>query len=443
MALLTHLNGEPTACCQLCAVRQSKTLVCCVKCQLVMCLSCTGYTFEPPAPMVECSSCRAGAAAAHEIPLDVPESGKRRRIIKGLTNTYLTMLKHVKRASTRTSQRNGVKQFLQFGEAMQLDVLPCPNSRFLLIAFSMYSLVWRDLDTSTIYSHLVSVGEWHDYVRQVFQRAFPDTVVRFHNPMHNEEVQEMLTTLGENYKKKSRARISLTIEQARAMFAHGFKNTPSGDHNKLAVVFSLLGMLRQKAATHLIIRYRIVVNDSGIQSVEYLEGSNVRAVRDGDLGDHILIDVDVDKNVNALKRRKAYIPDEVRALGLFPVHMLEHYLIKYRPPSGGFLLAAPRSAKLKTFRTNRFTGLSNAVKRAFSAVFPRDASVDLVGSHSGRKSLAQWLWNAGHCRRVIADAGGWFMKRDAVDLYFKTAPKMILHAVRTVGMVAQAGPLSF
>jgi hypothetical protein len=443
MALVTHVSESPAACCQLCVATAPKTYVCCVKCQLIMCLPCSGYTFEPPAPFVLCASCRAGSLAGHEIPLDEDQARKRRAILRGLTLSYHTVLKHVKRAGTRTSQRNGVNQFLKFGEAMQMDVLPCPTSRYLLIAYAMYCLAWRDLDTSTINGHLVAVGGWHDYVHQVFQRAFPDTVVHFHNPLHNEEVQEMLTSLGENYKKKSRARVALTIAQARAMFDRGFKNTPSGDHNKLAVALSLLGMLRQKAATSLIVRYRIHVGPAGEQTVEFLEGTDVYVVRDTDLGDHIAINVDVDKNVNALKRRQGFIPDEVPALGLYPVAMLIRYIIKYRPPSGGFLLAAPRSAKMKTFRSNRFTGLSNAVKRAFTAVFPLDATVELIGSHSGRKSLAQWLWNAGNCRRVIADAGGWFMKRDAVDLYFKTAPKMILHAVRYVGMMAPRGPLVF
>ena len=202
-------------------------------------------------------------------------------------------------------------------------------------------------------------------------------------------------------------------------------------------------MLRQKAATHLIVAYRIVVDDVGAQTVEFLADSDIRVVRDADLGDHIEINVDVDKNVNALKRRKAYIPFEVPALDIYPVSFLIWYILKYRPPSGGYLLAAPLSVRKKTFRTTRFTGLANAVKRAFRAVFPGDPTVNLVGSHSGRKSLAQWLWNAGHCRRVIADAGGWFMKRDVVDLYFKTAPKKILHAVRYVGMTAPRGPLVF
>ena len=62
-----------------------------------------------------------------------------------------------------------------------------------------------------------------------------------------------------------------------------------------------------------------------------------------------------------------------------------------------------------------------------------DKVLSLLGTHSGRKSLAQWLWNDGVCRRIIADAGGWFLKRDAVDLYFRTARETILNAVRNVG----------
>ena len=109
------------------------------------------------------------------------------------------------------------------------------------------------------------------------------------------------------------------------------------------------------------------------------------------------------------------------------------YLREARPPSGGYLLSAPKSIVNKTFRPGRFTAMAQAFKRAFRKVYPLDPLVDLIGSHSGRKSLAQWLWNDGHCRRVIADAGGWFLKRDAVDLYFKTAARTILTAVRNIG----------
>ncbi|XRB11718.1 hypothetical protein RI054_03g15510 [Pseudoscourfieldia marina] len=68
----------------------------------------------------------------------------------------------------------------------------------------------------------------------------------------------------------------------------------------------------------------------------------------------------------------------------------------------------------------------------FRRMFPSQLDKK-VASHSGRKTLATLLWNDGWCRRVIADAGGWFMKRDAVDLYFKTDPDTILYALSHLG----------
>ena len=39
--------------------------------------------------------------------------------------------------------------------------------------------------------------------------------------------------------------------------------------------------------------------------------------------------MEADKNVNARKRRFAFIPEEIIALGLFPVQDLIHYLTYY------------------------------------------------------------------------------------------------------------------
>jgi len=76
------------------------------------------------------------------------------------------------------------------------------------------------------------------------------------------------------------------------------------------------------------------------------------------------------------------------------------------------------------------------LKKAYRTAHP-DApqeSVSRLGSHSGRKTLAQMLWNAGFARRLIADAGGWFLKREAIDLYFKTAPAVILKAIASLAL---------
>ena len=99
------------------------------------------------------------------------------------------------------------------------------------------------------------------------------------------------------------------------------------------------------------------------------------------------------------------------------------------------MLARPTKKGFAAKATNASNDIKRAYKRACGqtgTIFDKDLH-DALGTHSGRKSLAQWLWDDGHCRRIIADAGGWFLKRDAVDMYFKTARHIILAAVKNVG----------
>jgi hypothetical protein len=70
----------------------------------------------------------------------------------------------------------------------------------------------------------------------------------------------------------------------------------------------------------------------------------------------------------------------------------------------------------------------------YQRAFPTATDKKLYGSHSGRKSLAQWLWDDGFPRRLIADVGGWFMKKDSMDLYFSTSRFVILRAITYMGM---------
>ena len=78
--------------------------------------------------------------------------------------------------------------------------------------------------------------------------------------------------------------------------------------------------------------------------------------------------------------------------------------------SGSFLLCAPKADKpAPKFFSNAFTGFARIWRDTFKRLFPSEHD-RLVASHSGRKTLAEALWNDGWCRRVIADAGGWFLR---------------------------------
>jgi hypothetical protein len=221
------------------------------------------------------------------------------------------------------------------------------------------------------------------------------------------------------------------------MLAHGWDlRNAYGRWGRLRRTFLNLGMLRVGGVSKLIVDYEVVVGAGGQHTIDFTDSSDVIIARDDTLRDeYIEINVDVDKNVSSHNRRLAYIPATVTALDAFPAAWLTDYLLTVRPPSGGPLFARPTKKGFAAKAPNASADSMRAYKRACGhGGLGRDkALAEALGTHSGRKSLAQWLWDDGHCRRIIADAGGWFLKRDAVDMYFKTARHIILKAVMGVG----------
>jgi hypothetical protein len=232
----------------------------------------------------------------------------------------------------------------------------------------------------------------------------------------------------ENFKKQSKAKLPWSIKQARRMYRHGFdKKTRSGRHRRLTFMFSNLGMLRKNASRSLRIVYRITRSGK----IKYGKDSQVRVVRETARRPFLHGFTHADKNASAARRRDFYMPDHVPALDLWPVQEFEDYLRTERPPSGGYLLAAPLGRY--GHRTTRYGSHGTAFIQAYKHAFPKAKDFGNFGSGSARKSLAQWLWTAGWAKRIIADAGGWFSRKSAVDLYFKTEPRRILEAIRSIG----------
>ena len=221
------------------------------------------------------------------------------------------------------------------------------------------------------------------------------------------------------------------------MLLHGWEiNHAHGRWGRLRWCFLNLGMLRVGGVNRLLIVYSIETTASGALSVAFHSTSDVKLLFDETLGDsYIDVNVDCDKNVGSWNRRSAFIPATIPALEAQPAQWLTDYILHVRPPSGGPLFVKPTKKGFQTKPGNASADIKRAYKRACAhAGMEFDTKLhDALGTHSGRKSLAQWLWDDGHCRLIIADAGGWFLKRDAVDMYFKTARHNILRAVRDVG----------
>jgi hypothetical protein len=336
------------------------------------------------------------------------------------------LLAATKRDSTRSAYADGRKPIETF--STELGVPLFPAAPIVLMDFVVQSLS-AGLDSSTIKNRLTAVGDLYDYCRVHLR------MVGLKNPLRDSQLVAVLRTLGVNYKKAGSGSVALTVTELHALYHRGFlSGTRRARWARLFFMFLNFGMLRHTAVQALNICYVI---DNG--SVRTLPESDVQVVHHAQYGGTIIqIRVDSDKNMNALKAsqdggRFAYIPGSLPLLDLEPAHDLLSYLARETPPSGGRLFVYP-DKKGRGFAFKKCTTYNTYLKSAYRAAFPDSPpdSVSRLGSHSGRKTLANMLWNAGFARRLIADAGGWFLKREAIDLYFKTAPYMILQAIASL-----------
>jgi len=340
------------------------------------------------------------------------------------------------RDSTHRNYVQGIKHYTDF--CTLVDLSPFPSSVEKIVLFATYSIAWSKLDSSTVTGRISALSAWHDYVSALWALHAPRQNWSLFNPCKSARVRDLITGISANLKKKSRARSFLTMAEVHTLWHKSLLPTGAREmHHRLGFMLLIFAMLRQRAAVLLIIRYTIVIAAGQLPLIIYHADSDIRVVRnDPELGPHIVINVDVDKNVNSTSARLAYLPEAIPDMGIFPIDVLESYLLRVRPPSGGFLLAAPKGLKNHTFFTNPFTGMAGVFIKAFKKAFPNSPKQEFIGSHSGRKSLAQALWDMGLCRRFIADVGGWFIKHDAVDIYFKTRPFAILAALRALSPFA-------
>ena len=147
------------------------------------------------------------------------------------------------------------------------------------------------------------------------------------------------------------------------------------DHHRLVAMISTLGPFRPGAAGALKVIY-VIRNGEVVFSRE----SQVRVVR-GDPrhgGAFVLVGSVVDKNIRKNGLRE--VPYPAKWMGMNTGEFLEWYLLTYRPPSGGFLLAAPHGLG---WRSTRYTGSGKALLAAYAKAFPGAGEQRLGASSCG------------------------------------------------------------
>ena len=323
----------------------------------------------------------------------------------------------------------GLADLEKFGNVAGEVVFPLADES-QATRYIIWSVKLRDpsLDASTVRNYCNGISAAHEALRGALK--LPALL----NPIRTSRVRRMLKVAMNEYKKPSKAKQHWTLAEFKAMLEKGFKKTRSGRHQRLALWVHALGVVRKSAGGRLTVRYRVRPGPHGRPVVQWHPKSQVQVHR----GDHAYISVKVtrDKNVSAWKHRETFIPEQIKVLGFSPVAELEEYMVRERPPSGGFLLAAPLGKS--KFRTTPYSNQSNAFKTAYEVAHglaKKSARSAKYGSQSCRKSMAQWLWDDDWDKRVIADHGGWALQRDAVDIYFKTGRVKMLWAITHLGHV--------
>ena len=360
-------------------------------------MQCTRCALAPPGlvcPLVRCAGC-----FSRQLPRE--DVARVRGLLAGRV-----------RASTRVGHVRGLRDFLGYARAVGCEA-PLPASSELVQGYIAYSLVERPfvLDAGTVDSYLGGVRAWHEQAKEETQGHGPGVL----NPCRTPAVRAAMKVALKDYKKDSEAMRPLDLDEWSGLMERGFDDSRSGRHGRLAVVLAAVGPFRPVAAKQLTIIYTVGARGD----IVYDPRSVVRVVRPerGRPYIHIVVRGLMDKNVSSNRVRHVPIPDEV--LGVQPVALLEDWLRRERPPSGGYLLVAPSG--VRGFYSTQYTALGKAVQRAYARAFP-GASLEGVGGASPRKSLPQWLHEAGHSVEEISDVGGWALRRHlgAVHTYFKT-----------------------
>ena len=397
----------------------------CVRCQHVWCHHCGGPTAEqPPVPAFECIHCAVLSETA-----DLDLSPDQRLLRKHLARGRYHLLSLQKRSSSRANDLQGLKAYYEFCAATGQPAFPATAAQ--IIDFMVYGVQLKNWDSSTITNRVQSIGALYSYLRVFLGWRF----VR--SPLREPSVIEAGRILGANFKKEGGGRLPLSFAELHGLMARGFTGrTRRGRWARLYNTVLNFLMLRNVAASHLNVAYDIAIDADGNETVVFLPLTEIGVWFDTAFNaDIVYANVREDKNVDARRAadggRKAYCPAVLPNFGIDFGKDLIDYILYVRPPSGGPLLTRPskKGFGFDSVKSNNFS--KDYLQPAYKQAFP-DVSAEYLrrlGTHSGRLTLAQLLWNAGFERRLIADAGGWFIKREAVDLYFSTASLHILQAM--------------
>ena len=383
----------------------------CRRCDHNVCEACAGTPHRPLAPICICRRCESREAWGRLAP---SESAQRR--IQGLISGRALIREDTRREDTVKTYASSIKHLQRLLDTIEVELPDVDITHLELMVVDM--LAGGGLDTPTCDNAVKAVWELFEFLRH--EVALEDLA----NPCESKRLHKFMKVVRWRFKKLSKSRLALTMGEAKRMFAYGFgtDRDRQGHHARLYYMFLTWGCLRKKACAQLKVEYTI----TGDGQVAFGVNSDVKIFNDPTYGDIIEVRVVGDKNLRSGERHTAFLVDN-KYLGVTPAKDLTAYLLMLRPPSGGTLFRQPKQ-KSGWSKSLVFANPNPALRAAFTRIHGGATKVDKgrlarVGTHSGRKSLGQWLYDDENSIRFIQDLGGWTPEknRSAVHLYMTTA----------------------
>ncbi|XRB01920.1 DNA N-6-adenine-methyltransferase (Dam) [Pycnococcus provasolii] len=238
-----------------CRATLTETRFFCLHCRRSFCdrTGCHGWNHHPLGMLIVCDACIASLHAVHDIPVSSQAQRLRTRLRNGLARAFLLVYSRTKRSGTRAQHRNGLGAYQRFCTMYATTAFP-PHPGTVR-DFIIFELSHRQLDATTVSNHVMGIDAWCSEVYDMARIACPQQTLPPFSPLRDWSINALLSTLQSNYKKKSKATVALTLQEAKKML-HAFPHTVRGRFHELCIAFPP-GNAAKRAAKSLIIFYEI------------------------------------------------------------------------------------------------------------------------------------------------------------------------------------------
>ena len=343
-------------------------------------------------------------------------------LVQGHTAALTELRQDFLRELTTKRHAHNLKTYEKYCHIM--GVRAYPPAVHDLELFIAYSLTTRRpvLDPASVKLTIGAISGYMIQLQRVGLNVSPPWILE--NAAKSDTVNNLLKTCMDYYKLPVRAKLQMSVETLFEVLFKGFDNsTRFGLHQLTFFVVSMCAPCRPGAAANIKISYHVT-------------GEEVHTTADSDIRffpkgtplwrfAYILIRITTEKNVTPSSPRWVYIPGTMLGFNVYDI--IHGYVLTQRPPSGGFMLAAPKSAHGTGFWSVPYTNYGNAFQKAVTRSLNGALDAKDYGGGTPRKSFAQWMNAAGVPRHVMADICGWSLRnRDAMDGYMQTTPEMMM-----------------